>query len=134
MDYIDESDWLGAVSNTDYRTEADYRRALSGLRFSAKHDWNVRISDALKTYLSESGGALPRNSLELAAYSEEEIDESILARYRIVRDGEEGLMESERGKIVLIEKPVDPLWDYKIYFTKGSFGMGSSHTGNTCGK
>ncbi len=126
LDYIDESVWLGSVGSEKLRTEEQFRRTLSGLRMSAKHDWFDRIYKALEAYLEESGGILPSSPLELAEYSDEGIDEAILARYTIDRSHGDDVSKIEEGAIVMREEPVDPLWDYQTHITKGGYGISNA--------
>ncbi len=128
LDNIDEALWLDAVQNRILKTEADYRMALSDLRRRAKQESMNKIFDAMRAYLKESGGELPTSAMELAAYSDEPIDEAILARYRIIDNDGANVSTMEKRKTVLWEEPVDVLWDYTARFFKG--GTGSGRGGN----
>lgn len=128
LDRIDEGLWLEVVQDRTLETEADFRDALSFLRYRAKFKTSSKVMEAMNSYLKDSDRQLPENVFELLAYADEEIDEGILSRFQIDLSHGRDLKLIDKGTIVFRELRVDPVWDYLATFRKG---QGHTGTGGT---
>ena len=130
MRLLSASDWLDAVSGTALETEADYRKALAHLRMNAKRLVAPKISDAVTSYLADSGGEIPENIEELFDYAgDSSVVQEALSRFNINLSGkfQNFHVADPNGyhNWVLVEKTnIDEVWDSQLLFSdKAGFGF-----------
>jgi RNA polymerase sigma factor (sigma-70 family) len=88
MQFLTEKDWFDAVKHSKpFETDADYRRALSDLRSSAKANFDRILQQALRAYGAANNNLLPTDLSLLKPYFETPVDDSILQRYALLRTG-----------------------------------------------
>ena len=116
---LSEDDWLELAGTTlaaHIDNETGARIMFREVRRKAKFKVGIELSRALRRYLADSGGILPRDISELKPYFEVAIDDAVLRRYEML---EGGAVEASHqlGRIVLAEKaPPDPLHDTRLVF------------------
>jgi len=116
-------DWLDATKEAPMATEADLRLALAKLRASAKNLVRASIAAALKQSTAANNGQAPVDLQSIIMNLPDPADAEILKRYELNPPGEiKGLQRmGPQGaggvKAILMEKPVDPLWDSRSFYT-----------------
>lgn len=123
MDLLTAADWLDATKETVLETDADYRKALAKLREIARRRTAATISNALQRVLQEPSTNWPRTPSQWKAYLPQNFNSAILERYEFNANGKiDGLRGDD--KVVLVEKPVDELWDKTIFhLDDGGWGV-----------
>jgi hypothetical protein len=132
IDLLDADDWLAAAKNAKLDTDADVRQSLSKLREIAKN--KLPFGSGLYSYTRANDGNLPTDMSQLAPYLRFPVDNSILARYSIVQQGNVSTLAP--GTWVILENsPVDQQYDGQAEFGigtstvidigNGGFGIGS---------
>lgn len=114
LDQADVATWMDSVKKGPLITEADYRKALSKLRESAKTESTRKLATAVRSYLESNDNRLPSSMAELAAATDLQLDPAILARYNIDRSIGDTVTAADRRTTILREEPVDPLWEAVI--------------------
>jgi RNA polymerase sigma factor (sigma-70 family) len=86
--FLTEQDWLDAVKNAkQLETAADYDKALSALRGSAKQEFATMVQGALGSYAQANNGQLPTDMSQLQPYFASSLDDSVAQRYEITQPG-----------------------------------------------
>jgi hypothetical protein len=123
--FLTEQDWLGAAKNK-LETDADFRTALSQLRYSAENLVAHRLGAAVKQYSESHGGQFTTDISQLKPYLKPPVDDSILQRYEILPgDSLPSVPLPAIGEWVITQKSaMDPEYDSRI--AVGPFGSGSA--------
>jgi hypothetical protein len=124
---LTDIDWLAAVKDSSFDSDANIRRALSHLRSLAKN--RLPMSQALNEYLNANANVLPADLGELKPYIEHALYpktiaadtlDQILSRYALVKTGK--TTDHPPNSWFIVEKaPVD-----KEYDSRAKFGNGTS--------
>lgn len=128
LQWLNENDWLNAAQEASFDTDANIRRALSGLRSRAKAHLYPILQNALVAYIKANNEQLPDDLSRLRPYFEKPVDDAILQRYKLLRTGSaKGLGPSDW---VIAEKaPVDREYDTRFKMGPYSMQMGSTGLG-----
>jgi hypothetical protein len=116
LQFLTEKDWLDAVKDNPLQTDADFRRAFSNLRNSAKSKFGDMTRDALRRYAEANGGRLPADWSQLRVYYDTPPDDAILQRYALLQTGR--LSDVPPNEFLFAEKapPVDNEYDSHYEF------------------
>lgn len=126
--HLRAKDWLEATKDAKLETEADYRIALCTVRYAAKERVARKLNDALQKCLQSAGGQLPGDVSTIKAYLTDE-ESPLLDRYQLNPSGKlSGVSFGSGSGAVLVENPVDPVWDTRLFFTTDSMGMKGANT------
>jgi len=128
LQWLKENDWLNAAQEATLDTDANIRRALSGLRSRAKAHLYPILQNALVAYIKANHEQLPDDLSRLRPYFEKPVDDAILQRYKLLRTGSaKGLGTSDW---VIAEKAaVDKEYDSRLKMGPYSMQMGSTGLG-----
>ncbi|MEO5958555.1 MAG: hypothetical protein ABIR80_05530, partial [Opitutaceae bacterium] len=101
---LDAADWLAIAQKHELDNAVDIRVALAELRAMARTKFGQELQSALKKFTDESGGELPTDLTQLAAYLVSPAAD-MLARYDLLRTGKLG----DSSKPILREKATSDL-------------------------
>jgi hypothetical protein len=117
LQFLTENDWLRAVQDARFDTDAGVRKALSKLRSLAKD--KLPMGSTLYSYTRASNGQLPTDLSQLKPYFRIPVDDVILARYKLLHTG--NLSDFPVGTWLISEKaPVDRDYDSRAKFGNGT--------------
>ncbi|HUK82634.1 MAG TPA: hypothetical protein VLZ12_08405 [Verrucomicrobiae bacterium] len=129
LQFLTEQDWLDAARGK-LETERDYRKALASLRNAGENAFVSIAQPALREYMEVNGGQFPTELSQLQPYFKSPVDEAILQRYEIQRQGSE-TRESDSiflyGEDWVIGQKgrVDPDYDTRHVFGRMAHGVSS---------
>jgi hypothetical protein len=117
--YLTAKSWLIFTADGPLQSEADYRKALAGLRQDAALAVGGIFGQAVKDFSDANGGKAPTQLSDIVKYLPKDFDPIILERYGNNMSGEAymGADSSSRGDWIIEETapPVDAIWNSKIY-------------------
>jgi len=123
LQLVTEQDWLDAARG-ELKTEADYRRALSKLRYSGESRFGGMLKEALKGYMQSNNQQFPTDLAQLQPYFDSPVDGAALQRWEIA-PAEKVKSLGLGGDVIITQKgPVDDVFDSRI-------GIGPNGTGST---
>jgi RNA polymerase sigma factor (sigma-70 family) len=123
LQFVTEQDWLNAAKGK-LDTDADYRRALSALRWAGENKVVVSLQKALKGYLQANHDQMPTDLARLQPYFDSPMDDAILQRWEIA-PAETVKSLGMGGDVIITQKaPVDDVCDTR-------FGIGPNGYGST---
>lgn len=117
---LEEKDWLAAARNWQLETEADFRKAFSGLRSMAQQAFADRVRAALGKFLQANEQTFPTELSQLQPYFEPPVDSTIFQRWEIMPEGARLSGIGNSGPFITQKAAVDPLLDRR--FVIGPFG------------
>jgi RNA polymerase sigma factor (sigma-70 family) len=86
--FLTDQNWLDAVKNIkQLESDADFDRALSELRSSAKGEFANMVQRALRNYAQANNAQLPGDMSQLQTYFASPVDDSVLQRYELAPSG-----------------------------------------------
>jgi RNA polymerase sigma factor (sigma-70 family) len=123
---VTQDDWLIAAQ-ADLKTDADFRRALSRLRFSAENKYVRRMVTAVKKYAEENAGQLPADLLQVRSNFDPPVEDAILQRYEIVPAASLPTLTLQEldGWVITQKAPVDMEYDSRLAAGPAMWGSGS---------
>ena len=83
-------DWVHIVRTRELDTSENIRRAFGAARATARQKFSGLLQQAVRRFAEQSGGMLPGDVAELAAYLPAPGDLEMLQRYTVVRTGRLG--------------------------------------------
>lgn len=125
LNLLTPKDWLNVTVDISLEFEADYRKALAKARGLTKRKTAAAVGDALKRAVAANGGKMPADVQDLAGYLAPGTEPAILQRLAHNPSGQiDGLKDlSGKTRYVLIEKPVDDVWDTITFYSEdGGWG------------
>jgi RNA polymerase sigma factor (sigma-70 family) len=124
--FLKDEDWLAAVKNNNFDSEADYRRAFSTLRNTAEDHFANPLNAALQKYIQANNRQFPTDLNQLQPYFDSPIDDDILQRWEITsaQTAPNMIVSGSHGSIITQKTAVDDLLDTRIVI--GSSGFGST--------
>jgi RNA polymerase sigma factor (sigma-70 family) len=88
LQLLTDQNWLGVAKNRQQlETDADFDKALSDLRSSAKGDFASMVQSALRSYAQANNGQSPVDMSQLQPYFAAPVDNSVLQRYELAQPG-----------------------------------------------
>lgn len=84
---LQEKDWFQAGRDATFDTDEERQAQLQGLRMTARERLMPRLHSALIGYVDAHDGQLPEAIEQLAPYASPPLDPAILARYKMVQQG-----------------------------------------------
>jgi RNA polymerase sigma factor (sigma-70 family) len=122
--FLTEQDWLDAAKE-ELNTEADYRRALSGLRGAGERKFVSIIRKALAEYAAGNNRQFPTDLAQLQPHFGSPVDDAILQRWEIAPASTIKNLVLGGDLIITQKAPVDDVFDTR-------FAIGpSGSTGST---
>ncbi len=122
LQLLDEKDWLTAVRGWNLDTEADYRKALSGLRGIAEQTFANSAQGAIAKFARANDKQFPSDLLQLQPYFDPPMDPAILQRWEILPAGATIPGIGNEGPLITQKAPVDALLDRRFAVFSGGFG------------
>jgi RNA polymerase sigma factor (sigma-70 family) len=86
LQLLDEQDWLNEVVNFELENDEACRKAMSAVRFAAKHKFATAVNEALEQFVKANNDQLPSNPSQLMPYLKPPLN-SFLDAYEIARPG-----------------------------------------------
>jgi len=120
LQFVSDLEWLRAVENPFVRTDDEYRRMMSNLRFKGERLFSSMALAAIQKFGQANDGSFPTDLSQLKPYFTSPIDDDVLERYQIIPvtglnvDSRAGI----RGDWVITEKaPVNRELDPRIFIS-----------------
>ncbi len=109
LKYLGDDGWLSIARIADVKTDAGIRRAISGLRNSARRSVANQISGALRKFIIANDGELPASVSDLKPYLIQPLDEAIYDRYKLLHSGKLAEVPENQRREMAVESapPVD---------------------------
>lgn len=107
--FLTTKDWL-AVTEGQLENEADYRRALAGLREKAKTKVVNELRQIIENFPKINDGNKPRGMEDIIKYLPEDFDSSIIERY-ITNTSGQRTKGGDSGWIIKEAYRVDDIWE-----------------------
>ncbi len=127
MQFLTENDWLVAAKNSELKTEADFRKALSQLRSKAKGYITGNLRASLKSYMREHAGEPLSDLQKLIDFVEDPIEKEVLSRFEMDSSDNDPTGVDKKNEIMLIERDLaDEFWDSRVMLSPE--GVGMQHT------
>ena len=124
MQFLTENDWMVAVKNSELKTEADFRKALSQLRRKAKGHMAGKLQASLKSYIREHSGEPLSDPQKLIDFVEDPIEKLVLSRFEIDSSDNNPTGDDKKNEIVLIERDIaDEFWDSQLFLSPEGVGI-----------
>jgi len=120
----DGYDWLDAAKNTPLHTDAEVRQALGRLRQLGKEKFGALMEGALKQFIQANNGQLPTDTLQLKAFCDTPVDDSIFARYKLLHTGKLSDLPPGTTWLMTEKAPVDQDYDSLIKIGVGTYTVG----------
>ena len=124
LEFATEQDWLEATMRGDLKSESDYGRAMGTLRSQVESRFANRIVRGVTKYAAANGGQLPTDTLQLTAYLDPPVDNTILQRYEIVRSVPTISTPAPSEWVVTQKNAVDLECDQRVAAGPGGSGVG----------
>ena len=121
--FLDEQDWLNAARG-EFKTDDDYRQAMSSLRTGAENKFISRLQPTLKEYLKANNGMFPTDMGQLKPYFESPVDDAVLQHWEIIAAEQIPNLKMGGDWIITQRAPVDELYDSR-------YGIGPNGYGGT---
>jgi hypothetical protein len=107
--------WFTQATESDLETDQGIRSALSLTRKMAQNMFAPMMQHALEKFVTENGGNLPENLLQLKNYFREPVDDALLLQYQLMYTGKySDVPANKRESIVtssgVVDKDLDPVW------------------------
>jgi RNA polymerase sigma factor (sigma-70 family) len=107
--------WFTQATESDLETDQGIRSALSLTRKMAQNMFAPMMQHALEKFVTENGGNLPENLLQLKNYFREPVDDALLLQYQLMYTGKySDVPANKRASIVtssgVVDKDLDPVW------------------------
>ena len=124
MQFLTENDWLVAAKNSELKTEADFRRALSQLRRKAKGNMADKLQASFKSYMREHAGEPLSDLQKLIDFVEDPIEKEVFRRFEIDSSDDDSTGDDKKNEIVLIERDIaDEFWDSQLFLSPEGVGI-----------
>ena len=124
MQFLTENDWLVAVKNSELKTEADFRKALSQLRRKAKGNMADKLQASFKSYMREHAGEPLTDLQKLIDFVEDPIEKEVFSRFEIDSSDNNPTGDDKKNEIVLIERDIaDEFWDSQLFLSPEGVGI-----------
>jgi RNA polymerase sigma factor (sigma-70 family) len=127
--FLSQKDWLDAVGEVENpESDENFSQAMSNLRSRAKAAFGGMLQKALKQYAQANGDMLPGDLSQLQSYFNPPVDDSVLARYKLIQTGK---LSDLKGQTLVTEiaPRIDDEYDSHFEFT--SNGIRSSTSSKT---
>ncbi len=111
---LEEKDWLAASRDWKLETEADFRKAFSGLRSTAQQAFANRAQAALEKFAQANERRFPTELSQLQPYFEPPVDSAILQGWEILPEGATLPGVGNSGPFITQKAAVDPLLDRRF--------------------
>jgi len=115
--FLSQKDWLDAVGEVENpESDESFSQAMSNLRSRAKATFGGMLQKALKQYAQVNGDMLPGDLSQLQSYFNPPVDDSVLARYKLI---ETGKLSDLKGQTLVTEiaPRIDDEYDSHFEFT-----------------
>jgi tetratricopeptide (TPR) repeat protein len=125
--------WLAVTQDGRMESEADYRKALAGLRESAKGIVISMLAQGVKDYTGANNGNPPKRLEDISNYLSADLDPGILERYMTNPSGViDGYSSGDRFHWIIKEAmpSCDDIWDSGFYVNDlgGTATLGVNYT------
>jgi hypothetical protein len=113
--FLTEKDWLDQASYFDrLETDEDFRRALSGLRGSAKLHAGLELVKGMRKFAAANDGMIPSDLSQVQPYLEKPLDPAILQRFRIAASGKFDDLSEDKDLLVDASPIVDAEYETTV--------------------
>jgi hypothetical protein len=131
--FLTTKHWLAVTQDGQIESEADYRKALAGLRESAKDAVVGMLAQGVKDYINANNGNPPKRLEDISNYLPADLDPSILERYMTNPSGVmDGYSAGNRHHWFIKEAmpSSDDIWDSEFWVNDlgGTARLGVNYT------